>query len=135
MGSSYAAVTTQADSDAQITSGASGASARDNAIALTGGSKIGDEYNAQGGGSITVNNTAAGAEALAEKFTKSLEAINSTASLDRENSNSLVTDALNRVAALAESKQTEGISSLGKIALWGVGLIVGGFVAWKIFSK
>lgn len=74
-------------------------------------------------GSIVINDTKASKE-LAEKFTDTLKSVS-------ESSSDTVDKALKQVVSLSESRQTEGISSLGKIALWGVGIVAGGFILWK----
>lgn len=82
-------------------------------------------------GTITVNG-AAGSEALADKFTDAIKAIT-------DQSGQSVTAALEKVSTLAENKQTNGGSSLGKQLLIGLGILVGGGVcAWivgKVFKK
>ncbi len=115
---------TQADNQAQALSGGSVAG-KDQAVTLGGsGNKnvLGGEYNVGSNANLTING-AAGAEAIAGKFTETLAQINDTASLDRANSNQLVTDALNKVAAAATTQATGGISALGQLSLWGLGIV------------
>lgn len=119
-----------------VAASASGVGAKDNAVALGGtGNKnnLGGEYNLGAGANLTIQG-AAGVEAVAAKFTDALAQINDTSSLDRADQNKLVADSLAKVAALAESKQTDGISSLGKLALWGLAIIAVAVVFFKKFK-
>ena len=123
---------TTADAEA-ISATTNAVAAKDAGVALGGTNNknnLGGEYNLSGAANLTING-AAGAEAIATKFADSLAKINDTASLDREGANQLVTDALGKVASLSESKQTDGLSSLGQLVLWGLGFIVAGLLIWR----
>ena len=131
-GDSYTFSTpTAADAQAIAASGGSSV-AKDQAIVLAGAgnrNNLGGEYTVTGGSNLTING-AAGAEAIAAKFTEALAQINDSSSLDRASSNQLVTDALGKVSALSESKQTDGISSLGRLVLWGLAIGAAGLLIW-----
>lgn len=81
-------------------------------------------------GSITYNG-AAGAEEIAKTFSATIQQINDTASADKIDAQKLVGDALQKVSLLSESKQTEGVTALGRLALWALALILAGFIVWK----
>lgn len=81
-------------------------------------------------GSITINE-AAGLTELAKSFKDTIAQINSSASADKIEAQKLVGDALGSIAQLSESKQTEGITALGKLALWGLGLGLSALLIWK----
>jgi hypothetical protein len=102
-------------------------------IAVGGGASLqlgGAQIKGNNSGQITINE-AAGAEAIAQKFADTIAQINDTASADKLAAQQLVSDALGKVTSLSESKQTEGISSLGKIALWGLALGLAALLVWK----
>jgi hypothetical protein len=78
-------------------------------------------------GQITINGNA-GVEDATKKFSDVLNTV-------AQSSNETVASALEKVSALSESKQTDGISSLGKIALSGLGITVAGAVVYFITRK
>lgn len=138
---------TGASEEALLITGAGSTAAKDDAVVLggsfntnkitgtdaSGGGLINTGVNLGSGtnsGSITING-AAGAEAIAKQFTETLNSINDTASADKLQAQELVADALGKLTELSESKQTEGVSSLGRLALWGLGLILAGLLIWK----
>lgn len=117
-------------SDAQI--GASenglanqgGNAGRDNAIVIGASGKLnagGVEVQGANTGSLVING-AAGVQELSQKFTDALAQINDTAAQSQDQS-------FSKLSELAVSKQTDGISSLGKIALGIVALIA---LAWAV---
>ena len=117
-------------SDAQI--GASengqavqgGAVGKDNAITLGTDSKLnigGVELTGPNTGSLVING-AAGVQEVTKTFTEALSQLNDTAATNSEQT-------LSKLSELAVSKQTDGISSLGKIALGIVALIALAWVA------
>lgn len=138
---SNALITTPAAADSEAVSIAGSTAvttARDGGTSLGGSqnqNNLGGEFYATGTGSNITVNGAAGAEALAAKFSETLAQINDARSLDSANTTQLVTDALDKVTQLSESKQTDGISAIGKIALWVVALGVGGWVLVNFFSR
>lgn len=75
---------------------------------------------------ITINQ-AAGVEALGKEFSSVLDTL-------AESSNNIVQDALSKVTALSESKQTDGVSSLGRLALWGLGIVVVGVLGFFLLG-
>lgn len=115
---------TQADNEAQIATGSS-VVGKDQAVTLAGSgnrNNLGGEYTVGQNATLTING-AAGAEAIAGKFAETLAQINDTASLDRASSNQLVADALGKVATAATTQATGGISALGQLSLWGLGIV------------
>lgn len=78
-------------------------------------------------GSITING-AAGVEDATKQFSDVLQQVSNQ-------SGEIVQNALKQVSNLAESKQTQGVSSLGKIALWGLGIIAAGGLGYALLSK
>lgn len=78
-------------------------------------------------GSITING-AAGVDDATKKFGEIISQVS-------DQSGKLVENALDKVSALSESKQTAGISSLGKIALWALGIVAVGGVSYALLTK
>ena len=78
-------------------------------------------------GSITINGNA-GVKEATEQFA---ELLNNVSDGARET----VTTALSEVSKLSESKQTEGISSLGRIALWGLGIVAVGVIGYAVLGR
>lgn len=94
------------------------------------GANLGGVTGTTNTGTITFNG-AAGAEAIADKFAETINQINSTASADKLQAQQLIGEALSKVADLSKSEQTGGISALGQLVLWGLGLVIAGLVVWK----
>jgi hypothetical protein len=115
-----------------------GVAAKDNGMAIGGSGNRnifgGVEIGGANSGSIIINDTAS-TEAVVKKFTETLAAINDSAGTSTLETQKLlgstVSDALEKITSLSESKQTEGITSLGRLALWGLGIILAGVLVWK----
>lgn len=116
-----------------------GTAARDEAVSLGGTqnrNNIGGEFSATGGSNITVNDPTVlskALEALQTNNQKFSETIRDIAEDSRTGSSAVLDQALAKVSALAESKQTDGISSLGKLILWGIGIGVAGYALVTYF--
>jgi hypothetical protein len=118
--------------EGQSLSGA-GAIGKNDAIVLGGTNNrnnLGGEYTVGNNSTLTIN-AAAGAEAIADKFTTALADINASSAEQREGVNNIISDALGKISELSESKQTDGISAIGKVWLWGIVAAVAGLLIWK----
>lgn len=116
-----------ADTEAII--GVDGAvAARDSALSVGGTqnrNNLGGEYSASAGSTITVNDPTV--------LSKALEALQANNKSFSETLRNLAEDSTKGLTALAESKQTDGLSSLGKIVLMIVALGVGGWALVTYF--
>lgn len=106
----------------------SGTAGKDNSTVLGANSSLiagGVSLTGPNTGSITIEG-ASGVEGVTKAFTDTLSQINDTAATSSKS-------AFEKLTTLAETKQTEGLSSLGKIALGIVALIALAYVAsrWK----
>ena len=140
-GGGGSSTSTNVSSDAQIGASEQGQATQGGIAANNGAVVVGD-----GGslltGAVKVSGNNAGDITLgydAGQFQSALNSVGSnlTNALSAQSStqSSTLEKVLGQLAPLAESKQTEGVSGLSKTALWGIGIVVSGALAFFLFRK